>query len=198
MKRNGWILIAGVALAAILIGCGPTANQLAGEKAFYEAKVALSKQASSQPVFEMTSGDPAKPIVLENVSAIRVFQLPAQAGGDALRQYEQKDYAQKWVQLIGTSVSVAAPWLGAWGIVHEVSKIAGASTSYTTNVSGSGNTATTRTSSIATGNIGDGNSLTGMSEMHDSGNTTTTTTTTTTSTDDHSTDDHSAATPVEP
>jgi hypothetical protein len=184
-------------MLALLFSCGPSANQLAGEKAFYEAKVALSKAATSQPVFEMVSGDPTKPIVLENVSAIRVFQLPAQAAGDDLKQYEQKDYAAKWVGLIGTSISVAAPWLGAWGIVHEISGIAGPSTTYNQTVSGSGNTATTRTSSMAAGNItGNSNALSGMTEINDSYNPTTTTITTTTSTDDHTTT--TTTTPAEP
>ncbi len=192
MKRYLWLLV------IFLMACGPSANQLAGEKAFYEAKIALSRQTSSQPVFEMTSGDPTKPIVLENVSAIRVFQLPAQAADDTLKQYEQKDYAQKWVGLIGTTISVAAPWLGAWGIVHEISGIAGSSsTTYNQSVSGTGNTATTRTSTMAAGNItGDGNSLSGMTEINDSYNPTTFTTTTTTNTDDHST--ASTTTPVTP
>jgi len=191
MKRLLWIMV------LALVACGPSANQLAGEKAFYEAKVAMSKAATSQPVFEMVSGDPKQPIVLQNVQAIRVFQLPAQAAGDDLKQYEQKDYAAKWVGLIGTSISVAAPWLGAWGIVHEISGIAGPSTTYNQTVSGSGNTATTRTSSMAAGNItGNSNALSGMTEINDSYNPTTTTITTTTSTDDHTTT--TTTTPAEP
>ena len=107
-----------------------------------------------------------------------------------MRQYTQTDYVGPWLRVL----SSAMPWIGAWGIAHEIGKAAGDTiTSYNQSVSGSGNTATTRTSSIATGNMGDGNSLTGMSETSDSYNTTTTTTTT--STDDHSTDDHS--TPAE-
>ena len=107
-----------------------------------------------------------------------------------MSQYKQTDYVGPWLRV----VSAALPWIGAWGIAHEIGKAAGDTiTSYNQSVSGSGNTATTRTSSIATGNMGDGNSLTGMSETSDSYNTTTTTTTT--STDDHSTDDHS--TPAE-
>lgn len=178
-----------IVLLFLLTSCGPSQTQLIGEQEYYKAKVALAKQMTSQPIFEMTSGDPSKPIVLENVSAIRVFQFPAQAASDDLKQYQHHDYAQKWVGLIGTTVGVAAPWLGAWGIVHEVSKIAGPSTTYNQSVTGTGNSATTRTSSITTGNMGDGNSLSGISETSDSYNTTTTTTTT--STDDHSTDDHS-------
>jgi hypothetical protein len=110
-------------LTLALMGCGPTANQLAGEKAFYEAKVALSKAASSQPVFEMVSGDPTKPIVLENVSAIRVFQLPAGNSGESLSQYQQRDYAQPWINLVGTALSVGLPWWGAYKMVGAVADV---------------------------------------------------------------------------
>ena len=177
MRRLLWIM------ALVLIGCGPTANQLAGEKAFYEAKIALSKAVSSQPVFEMVSGDPGKPIVLENVSAIRVFQLPATVGGDNLLQYQQRDYTEPWLRVIQTAVGTAAPWIGAWGIVHEVGKAAGATTSYSTNIGGTGNSATT----TAIGSMGNitGNQNAVATQAADSLNTPTTTTVTTTNTDDH-------------
>ena len=193
MQRYLWLFI------IFLVACGPSQTQLVGEQEYYKAKVALAKQMIAQPVFEMVSGDPTRPIVLENVSAIRVFQLPSQAADDTLKQYQHHDYAAKWVGLIGTSISVAAPWLGAWGIVHEISGIAGASTTYNQNVSGTNNSATTRTSSIATGNItGNRNSLSGMTEINDSYNPTTiTTTTTTTTTDDHTTTTTTTP-PVEP
>ena len=195
MKRYLWLLV------IFLAACGPSQTQLIGEQEYYKAKVALAKQAAAQPVFEMVSGDPTKPIVLENVSAIRVFQVPPNASDGTLKQYQHHDYAAKWVNLIGTAASVAAPWLGAWGIVHEISGIAGASTTYNQTVSGTNNTATTRTSNMAAGNItGNSNSLSGMSEINDSYNPITTTTTTTT------TDDHTSTTttttpegpPVEP
>ena len=177
MKRLLWIM------ALVLIGCGPTANQLAGEKAFYEAKIALSKAASSQPVFEMVSGDPGKPIVLENVSAIRVFQLPAAGGNDSLQQYQQRDFTEPWLRVIQTAVGTAAPWIGAWGIVHEVGKAAVATTSYSTNIGGTGNSATT----TAIGSMGNitGNQNAVATQAADSLNTPTTTTVTTTNTDDH-------------
>ena len=96
---------------------------------------------------------------------------------------------------------MAAPWLGAWGIVHEISGIAGASTTYNQTVSGTNNTAATRTSTMAAGNItGNSNSLSGMSEINDSYNPITTTTTTTT-TDDHTSTTTTTApegSPVEP
>lgn len=177
MKRLLWIMV------LVLIGCGPTANQLAGEKAFYEAKVALSKAASSQPVFEMVSGDPGKPIVLENVSAIRVFQLPATVGGENLQQYQMRDFTEPWLRVIQTAVGTAAPWIGAWGIVHEVGKAAGATTSYSTNIGGTGNSATT----TAIGSMGNitGNQNAVATQAADSLNTPTTTTVMTTNTDDH-------------
>lgn len=148
MKRYLWISISCFLIAAYgftLTGC-MTANQLAGEKAYYEAKVAMSQRATSQPIFEMTAGDPSQPIVLQNVSALRVFQLPAGGGNDNFNQYVQKDYAAPWVSLIGTTLSVAAPWVGVWAVTHEVANIAGsAGTTYNQTVSGTGNTAQTRT-----------------------------------------------------
>jgi hypothetical protein len=150
MKRLRRTAIIGILLAAfvaLLLGCGPSANQLAGEKAFYEAKVSLSKAASSQPVFEMVSGDPGKPIVLENVSAIRVFQLPAGNSGENLSQYQQRDYAQPWINLVGTTMSVGLPWWGAYKMVGAVADVVGK----TGNVTNTGNTTTT-TSIATTGN----------------------------------------------
>jgi len=146
MKRNLIVLLA-IGVCVSLIGCGPTANQLAGERAFYEAKVSLSRQTSSQPIFEMTAGDPNQPIVLQNVSAIRVFQLPANAANDGLSQYAQKDYAQPWLNIVGTALSVGLPWWGAYKMVGAVADVVGK----TGNVTNTGNTTTT-TSIATTGN----------------------------------------------
>jgi len=67
--------------------------------------------------------------------------------------------------------------------VHEVGKAAGATTSYSTNVSGTGNSATT----TAIGSVGNitGNQNAVATQAADSLNTPTTTTVTTTNTDDH-------------
>lgn len=112
-----------VAYGLALIGCGPSKNQLAAEQSFYASKVMMTKQSASQPIFEMTAGDPGKPIVLQNVSALRVFQAPSSSGNDALPQYVHRDYAAPWVNLLGSTLGVALPWLGAWGMVSAISNV---------------------------------------------------------------------------
>jgi hypothetical protein len=133
MKSLLWLL-----LLIPLTGC-MTANQLAGEKAYYEAKVAMSQRATSQPIFEMTAADATQPIILQNVSALRVFQLPASNGSDGLNQYVQRDYAAPWVNLIGTAVSVAAPWYGAYKMVSAVAGVIPQTGNNNTNISTTGN-----------------------------------------------------------
>jgi hypothetical protein len=170
--------------AMLLTGC-MTANMLEAERSYYQAAVQLQQARAAQPLFELTPAVPDQPIVLGNVGSFKVY-APVQGSDRELTQYRHTDYVGPWLRV----VSAALPWIGVWGVAHEIGKAAGDTiTTYNQSVSGTGNTATTRTSSIATGNMGDGNSLTGMSETSDSYNTTTTTTTT--STDDHSTDDHS-------
>ena len=181
-------LLAIIVTAMLLTGC-MTANMLEAERSYYQAAVQLQQARAAHPLFELTPAKAGEPITLGNVGSFKVY-APAAGNDKEMRQYTQTDYVGPWLRVL----SSAMPWIGAWGIAHEIGKAAGDTiTSYNQSVSGAGNTATTRTSSIATGNMGDGNSLTGMSEVQDSYNTTTTTTTT--STDDHSTDDHS--TPAE-
>ena len=181
-------LLAIIVTAMLLTGC-MTANMLEAERSYYQAAVKLQQARSAQPLFELTPAKAGEPITLGNVGSFKVY-APVAGSDKELKQFTHVDYIGPWLRV----VSAALPWIGVWGVAHEIGKAAGDTiTSYNQSVSGSGNTATTRTSSIATGNMGDGNSLTGMSEVNDSYNptTTTTTTTTTTSTDDHSTDDHS-------
>lgn len=166
MKRYLWISISCFLIAAYgvtLMGCGPSKNQLAAEQSFYNAKIAMSNRMASQPIFEMTAGDPTQPIVLQNVSALRVYQLPSSGGNDDLRQYQHIDYAAKWVNLIGTTVSVAAPWLGVWGVVHEVAGIAGNSgATYNQTVSGSSTASIKTMGDMTVGNISGTNTVGGI------------------------------------
>jgi hypothetical protein len=141
----------------MITGCGPTKNQLLAEQSYYAAKIALSKQVTSQPIFEMTAGDPKQPIVLQNVAALRVFQLPASAGNDGFNQYVQKDYAAPWLNLIGTTLSVVAPWYGAYKMVDAVAGVipkVGNTTSITTNGDGNKTQIAGDLSISATGNAG--------------------------------------------
>jgi len=146
----------------------------------------MQQTKAAQPLFELTPAKEGEPITLGNVGSFKVY-APVAGSDKEMRQYTQTDYVGPWLRVL----SSAMPWIGAWGIAHEIGKAAGDTISnYNQTVSGTGNTATVKTSTIAAGNMGDSNSLTGMSEVQDSYNTTTTTTTTT-STDDHSTDDQS-------
>jgi len=128
MKRLIWLVL----LCFPLLTSCMTANQLAAEKSFYEAKVAMSRQVAAQPIFEMLAADLKQPIVLQNVAAIRVFQTPT-GSNDTLNQYVQRDYAAPWLNILGAGL----PWLGAWGIVKAVGDIAGGNyTTYNQSISG--------------------------------------------------------------
>ena len=188
------ILCAIIVSALVLVSCGPSLHQVEAEKAFYAAKVEIAKKQATSPLFMLEPADPSTPMGFLNVGRLTVFAPPAVSGGDDLKQYQQRDYSEPWLRILQTAVSVGLPWLGAASIVHDVAKAAGGhNTSYTTNVAGSNNSASTSTvGNITTRDISNGSSV-GMTT--DSHNPVTTTTTTTTSTDDHSTDDHS--TPAE-
>ena len=181
-------ILAIIVTAMLLTGC-MTANMLEAERSYYQAAVKLQQARSAQPLFELTPAKAGEPITLGNVGSFKVY-APAPGNDKEFSQYRQTDYVGPWLRV----VSAALPWIGVWGVAHEMGKAAGDTISnYNQTVSGTGNSATVKTSAMSTGAMGDGNSLTGMSEINDSYNptTTTTTTTTTTSTDDHSTDDHS-------
>jgi hypothetical protein len=181
-----------VILVLALTGC-MTANMLDAEKSYYQAIVKLQAAKAAQPLFELTPAKEGEPIVLGNVGSFKVF-APVYGSDKEIKQYVQQDYVGPWLRV----VSAALPWIGAWGIAHEVAKSAGDTiTSYNQSVSGSNNTAGMRTSSIQTGNMGDGNSLSGMTEINDSYNPTTITTTTTTNTTTTTTENPPAE-PVEP
>jgi hypothetical protein len=185
-------LLAIIVTALVLTGC-MTANMLEAERSYYQAIVKLQAAKAAQPLFELTPAKEGEPIVLGNVGSFKVY-APVAGSDKEMRQYTQTDYVGPWLRV----VSAALPWIGAWGIAHEVAKSAGDTiTSYNQSVSGSNNAAGMRTSSIQTGNMGDGNSLSGMTEINDSYNPTTITTTTTT-TDNHTTTTTTENPPAEP
>lgn len=170
-----WVL----ATYIFLTGCGPSQTQLQAEQSYYQ--MLSARQSQAQPLVDIKIADPTKPA---NIERILVY---SPSSNDKLPpQYQQHDYAAKWVGLIGSAVQVAAPWAGAWAIVSEIGRMNVGGTSYNQTINGEGNTASMKASSIATGNMGDGNSLSGMTDINNSYNPTTTNTTTTT-TDDHTT-----------
>ena len=114
----------------MFMGC-MTANQLEAEKAYYE--MLMAKQAQSTPLVRLDVADPNKPI---NLKTIEVFAPPSNM---PVAQYVQKDYVQPWLNVL----SMAVPWLGAWGIVNSTAnamKEMGNSTHMSIN--GTGNTGT--------------------------------------------------------
>jgi hypothetical protein len=137
-----------VAYGFALIGCGPSQAQVTAEQSFYASKVMIAKQASSQPIFEMTASDSKQPIVLQNVSAFRVFQASSSSGNDGLAQYVHRDYAAPWINLLGSTLSVALPWYGAYKMVGAIADVipkTGNATTLTNTINGDGNTQTNKT-----------------------------------------------------
>lgn len=110
----------------LLSGC-MTANQLEAEKAFYQMLTA--KQAQTSPLVRLDVADPTKPI---NLKTIEVFAPPSNT---PVSQYVQKDYVQPWLNV----VSMAVPWLGAWGITSSVTSAMKDMGNTNMNITGTGN-----------------------------------------------------------
>jgi hypothetical protein len=156
-----WILLALI----FLVGCGPTAAQLAAEKDYYAAF--SSKNQTQQPLFEMIASNNLEPIVLTNVARIIVYSPPAQYGPQ-IQQYQHRDYAAPWIGLLGNAVAVAAPWVGLSFIANSFKDMhlgQAGGTNYYQTVSGTNNTALTKTagnSSLSGGITGSSNQVGGM------------------------------------
>ena len=178
----------------LLSGCAGVMNEYDRDaaQAHYKAQEALLKAIAAQL---------SQPACRISGSTGEDFKLECYASGDRIgdlkvTQYQQPEHPAsaiargfgKAIEILPTAA--AGTIVGVQGLrtIGKVAESAGGTT-YNQTVSG-GSSGMIKASSIQTGNMGDGNSLTGMSEVQDSYNTTTTTTTTT-STDDHSTDDHS-------
>jgi hypothetical protein len=130
MKR----LILIVMATFILAGCGPSALQIQAEIAYYEAVATIQKNQAAQPVFKMVATDATKPIVIENVATIEVYQQRLDT--QPIAQYQQKDYSAPAWQFLGTLVSVATPWIGVGVLAHEFRNMAtGTAYNYNNNVS---------------------------------------------------------------
>jgi hypothetical protein len=184
MKRLIWII-----LIPFLFACGPSLHQVEAEKAYYQAKVEIAKKNATSPLFMLEPADPSTPMGFLNVGRLTVFAPSVASVDDGMKQYVQKDYSEGWLRILQTAVSVGLPWLGAASIVHDVAKAAGGhNTSYTTNVAGSNNSASTSSvGNISTRDISNGSSVGMTTDSHNPVTTTTTTTSTDNSVDDHST-----------
>jgi hypothetical protein len=144
-----WIILV---ISMLFTGC-MTANQLAGEKAYYEMLVAIGQNRG--PLLDIKIADPTKPANIERI----VVNMPSSQ--DAAKQYIQKDYVQPWLNIVGA----AMPWFATWGIVKAVGDAAGSTvTNYNQSVSGTGNSASLRTvGNMDIGNItGNGNTVGGL------------------------------------
>ena len=108
----------------ILSGC-MTHNQLEAEKAFYQMQAASMRsqqQAAAQPLWEMKSQQEGKPIVLENVDYIRVYQPVQQSQQQQqIVQYGQQDYVSPWTNLLGKAISIAVPAYAAYKVIDTLS-----------------------------------------------------------------------------
>lgn len=116
-----------------MIGCGPTALQMQGEVAYYQAIAAVTKSQSkeSNPLVRIKVADPTKPI---NVELIEVFAPPPPQYGPLVSQYQQKDYSEPAWRFLGTLASIGLPWLGAYSIIHDIKGMAGNNYNYTNQV----------------------------------------------------------------
>ena len=118
-------------MVVMLSGC-MTHNQLEAEKAFYQmqtASIRSQQQAAAQPLWEMKSQQEGKPIVLENVDYIRVYQPIQQSQQQQqMVQYRQQDYVSPWTNLLGKAISLAIPAYAAYKIIDTVSTNTGTHT----------------------------------------------------------------------
>ncbi len=122
-------------LIFILSGC-MTTNQLEAEKSYYQLqamKIQAQNNQNSQPLFELVSHDSSKPIIMENVAAIRVFQPPTQNTSNStnFQQYRHQDYVTPWTNLLGRTISLAVPAFAAYKTIDSLAKNVGSSTNYT-------------------------------------------------------------------
>jgi len=188
-------LLAILMMAFLVSGCAGVMNEYDRDaaQAHYKAQEALLKAVAaqlSQPACRVSGATGAD------------FKLECYAGSNGIddlkiTQYQQPEHPAapiakglgRAIEVLPTAAATTVLGVKALDTMGKIADSAGGTT-YNQSVSGTGNSAVTKTSSIATGNMGDGNTLSGMTEINDSYNPVTTTTTT--STDDHSTvDDHS-------
>jgi hypothetical protein len=129
-----WLL-----LVMLLPGC-MTTNALEAEKAYYAMQTAAiyqQRSAAAQPLFEMASHDSSKPIVLENVAYIRVFQPVTESAQVQPAQYRQTDYMAPWAGLLNNALGMAIPFWGAYKMIGAATKSAG--DAYSVHNNGDGN-----------------------------------------------------------
>lgn len=136
-----------IGVVVILMGCGPTLQQIEGEKAFYSM---LATKAAN-PIVRIKVADPTKPA---NIESIEVYSPEQQVA-----QYSHRDYAQPWLNLSGQVLSIAVPWVAAATIVHSLKDLT-TSNNYTQTLSGTGNSASMRLTGNAQSQVTGNSNLT--------------------------------------
>lgn len=137
-----------------MVGCGPSLQQLEGEKAFY----AMLQSKVNNPMVKIKIADPTLPA---NIESIEVWSPEKN-----IAQYQHVNYAAPWISLVQSALSIGMPWLGAALIVGQVKDMSSSdSYQYNQNVSGQSTGtmrvgSTTPTSAI----YGNSNSVTGYHE----------------------------------
>lgn len=120
-----------------MIGCGPTALQMQGEVAYYQAVAAITRsnndsKTATMPLVRIQVADPSKPI---NVESIEVFAPPQPQNGPLLAQYQHRDYNEAGWRFLTAATGIIAPWVGVGVLAHEFGQMGnGAQTYYNNNV----------------------------------------------------------------
>ena len=181
-------ILALIIFLVVPTGC-MTKNQLEGEKAYYQAMVALKTQQANQPIFKMTPAKEGEPIVLGNVASIEVYA--PRLDDKPLQQYVHQDFGVKeGFRTVNAIAPYAAVGVVA-GIVGEAAK--SNNTSYNQSVTGTNNTGRIAGPSTIHSNVaGNNNTVGGAVEQPIT--TTTTSTTTTTPTTNTNTNTHTGTT----
>lgn len=99
-----------------MMACGMTNQQLQAEQAYYNMLTA-TRSGPQQPMVEIKIANPSLPV---NIDYIRVH---APQNDKALPQYVQQNNDAAWINLLGTTISVALPWYGAFRMVDAVAGV---------------------------------------------------------------------------
>ena len=168
MKKIALLLM----IVSTLVACGPSQEQLIAEQNYYAM---LSTVAVTQkPLVDIELADPDKPANIKRIQ-VNLSQL------EALRQYQHKDYAAPWLNV----VAAAMPYAGVYLIGKSIGDAFKSGDTYY-QAYGSGSSIRT-SGNMHFGTLGDNNRVAGMFEVNNSYNPSTVTTATTTTTTDTNT-----------
>lgn len=124
-----------------MMACGMTNQQLQAEQAYYNMLTA-TRSGPQPPMVDIKIADPLRPINIERIT------IYAPQNDRALPQYVQQNTDAEWIRLIGTTISVALPWYGAYKMVGAIADVipkTGNTTNISSSVAGNHNTVTPKT-----------------------------------------------------